>query len=211
MKRSVMTLKGTPVVPCLFLIGTVIFWFLMILTDNGTWVAEISGLSFANLNAFEVYLRILSLASPLLFFIAVLFLAEKSVYWVFLPLLLPVVTQLSQYAYNFEEPDLLLDFPIQFSLPFLLFILFALTVLEILPSKWILFGFCVAAALLPLILTACGVGEYCYSATTFDYTSYSYVRHDLCEWSDALSLGTNALAVGTLVFYLQPAEKTSAV
>ena len=200
MKRTIMVQKGMPIVPCLFLIGAVAFWFLMLLTDNGGWVAEIVGLDFSNLTAYEISMQILSLASPLLLFVAILFLAEWSVYWVFLALLLPIAQQIVYYICNLDLPEVLLAAPYQYCLPFLMFILFALTVLRILPTKWIFFGFCVVAALFPLVLTACGVGEF----TETLWSREDYAFHDLCYWSDAFFLSAYCLAMGSYVFYLSP-------
>ena len=202
MKRTILKQKATPYLPCILLIGTVIFWFLLLLTDNGEWVVQPSGLSFESLTAFEIYSRLLALIAPVALFLVLLFLTEFSLYWIFIPLLIPVVHQASQYVYNFDSPDLILDVPLQFSLPFLTFILFALTALRILPTKWIFFGFCIAAALLPAVLTACGVGEYAF--TEFVSNGYYSVPHAIRDWSEVLTQGSYYLALGTYVFSLTP-------
>lgn len=202
MKRTVLKQKATPYLPCILLIGTVIFWFLLLLTDNGEWVVRPSGLSFDGLAGFQIAFRLLAIISPVALFLTMLFLTEFSLYWIFIPLLLPVIHQTAQYFYNLDTPDLILDVPLQFALPFLTFLLFALTALRILPTKWIFFGFCLIAALLPAILTACGTGEYVY--TEYVSNGYYAAPHEIRDWSEVLTQGTYYLALGTYVFSLAP-------
>ena len=204
MKKNPLKLKGTPAVTCFCAIGMVVLWYLSIVQDNGEWYFDTQAFSFEGYTPFGIFTRLIVLAIPVVLFMAVLFLAERSLRWVLPALLLPVAHQVANAIYYLEEPDVILANPVQLILPFLTLILYALTVERILPTRWIFVGANLLFALLPLALALLKVGEFVYTADAFDYDLYTYVTHVMVDWSSVLTLFLYYL--GLAVFGIQMKE-----
>ena len=213
MKRQPLIFRGTPVVPCLCAIGMVVLWYITLLTDNGSFVFQTETLSFEGLTPYALYSKILYCLIPVSFFGGVLFLAEKNPRWMVIPLLLPVVAQISNLICYMDTPDALLDNPIQYCLPFLGLAVYVFTVEGMIPTKWILVGFGFAAALLPVIVSLCGVGEFTYEFRSVDYELSRYVDHFVVEWSAVLNLSLYYIGLGSMGFQMRrvPAESEEKV
>ncbi len=202
MKRQPLVFRGIPVVPCISAIGMVVLWYVTFLTDNGAWVFQAESLSFEGLSPYMIYSKILVYLTPIAFFVGVLFLAERSLRWMILPLLVPVVHQISNLIYYAETPDALLDNPIQYCLPFLGLVIFAFTAEGLIPTKWVLVGFGFGAALLPVAVSLFGVGEFTDVIRTVDYDISQYVDHHLVEWSAIASLSLYYIGLGSMGFQM---------
>ena len=189
MKKQPLVLLKAPTLACLPLIVTVVFAYVDIFSVNGAWEFAMNPFTFEGLSAFEIYGRIMTMAIPVVLFLGILFLAEKSLRWVDLCLLFPVVWQLSNYIRNIETLDALLFSPMEYILPFVAVVFYILTVERILPTKWIFVGISFALALLPPVLSLFGIGE-------FVYTAYDY--YEVVYWSGALSLSMYYLSLGLL-------------
>ena len=210
MKKNPLVLRGPPLIPSFVLIATVVMAYLNLYTSNGEWTVSMDSLSFSELSAFEIYGKIMLLLIPASLFLTILFLGEKSLRWVVPGMLVPVVWQISNYIYYWENLDALLSNPLQYSLPFVGVVLFALTVEGILPTKWIFVGGSFVMALLPVLLTLCGVGEFIYEASAFDSATYQMVDYRIVDWSSVFYLFLYYAALGFFGIALKreaPTEK----
>ncbi len=212
MKNKKFIVKGTPIVPSLCGILMAVLWYLYFYFGQGKWTADMNTFSFSEMEGQELYLTLLSLIVPVLFFIAVLFLAEKDPRLVLVGMIGPIVQQMSLFIVYFKDnsPDYFFGAPIQFIAPFAALILFALTVEKILPSKWIFVGFCGLAVLLPLVLTLCGVGEFTVTQQGYD-ADYNVVQYTYYFWSDYLAYAFYYVGLAALVVQMRPPRKEDLV
>lgn len=205
MKENKYVVRGTPVVPSLCSIGMAILWYLYFSFTDGKWDVIMSSFSFSEMDGFQIYLALLGLAVPLLYFLGVLFLAEQNLRWMILPLLAPIVEQVSLFIRHLrdDQPEYLFENPLQFVTPFLALILFVFTIEKVLPNKWIFVGFCGIAVVLPLILTLCRVGEFTFSQVgiTSDYQRATITTY---YWSELLSFLLYYVGLGALVLQMRP-------
>lgn len=212
MKNKKFIVKGTPIVPSLCGILMAVLWYLYFYFGQGKWTADMNTFSFSEMAGQELYLTLLSLIVPVLFFVAVLFLAEKDPRLVLVGMIGPIVQQMSLFIVYFKEnsPDYLFDAPIQFIAPFAALILFALTVEKVIPSKWIFVGFCGIAVLLPLILTLCGVGEFTVTQEGYD-ADYNVVQYTYYFWSDYLAFAFYYVGLAALAVQMRAPRKEDLV
>lgn len=199
MKNKKYIVKGAPVIPSLCGIALAILWYMFFYFVQGEWVFDFNTFAFGEMAGIEIYFTLMKLAVPVLFFIAVLFLAEYDLRWMLGAILVPIALEVSLFIYYFAQsiPDYIFENPIKFIAPFLALILFALTVEKVIPTKWVFVGFCGAAVLVPLILTLCGVGEFTYAQTGYDQ-EYNVVEIVAYLWSDYLSFALYYLGLGAL-------------
>lgn len=211
MNQKKYIVKGTPVVPSFCAIGMVVLWYLFFFFSDGKWVMDINTVSFSDLSATELYFTVLEILVPILFFLCVLFLAELDLKWMLLSMLAFVVEQLSFYVYYFKDsPEYIFKNPIRFAAPFVVLILFVLTIERVIPTKWVFVGFCSGAVLLPLVLTLCGVGEFTYSYKDYgaDYTIVSITTY---LWSELISYGLYYVALAALSLQMRPPRESDFV
>lgn len=212
MKNKKYIVKGTPIVPSLCGILMAVLWYLYFYFGQGKWTADMNTFSFSEMAGQELYLTLLSLLAPVLFFVAVLFLAEKDPRLVLLGMIGPIVQQLSLFIVYFTQnsPDYLFNSPIQFIAPFAALILFALTVEKVIPSKWIFVGFCGLAVILPLVLTLCGIGEFTVTQEGYD-ADYNVVRYTYYFWSDYLAYAFYYVGLAALTVQMRAPRKEDLV
>ncbi len=212
MKQEKLAVKGTPILPSACGIGMAVLWYLFFYFFNGEWTFDMNTFSFSEMTGTDVYFTVLALAVPVLFFIGVLFLAELDLRWMLLPLLTPVVYQVSAFILHIknENSEYIFQNPIKFIAPFLALILFVFTVERILPSKWIFVGFCGIAVLLPLILTLFGTGEFTFSQQIYD-AEYNIVTVHAYLWSEYLSFALYYVGLGALAVQMAPSRQSEPV
>ena len=212
MKNKNYIVKGTPIVPAICGIGMVVLWYMFFYFYNGSWSFNMNSLSFAEMTGSEIYFTVLSLLTPVIFFVGVLFLAEINVRWMIAVLLIPVIEELSAFLLYFtaNEPEYMFLSPVRFFAPFLALILFALTIEKVLPTKWIFVGFCGVAILLPLILTFCGVGEFTFAQQTYD-AEYNPITLSGYLWSNYLSYALYYVGLGALAVQMRPPKESELV
>ena len=205
MKESKYVVRGTPIVPSLCSIGMAILWYLYFSFTDGEWDVIMSSFSFSEMDGFQIYLSLLGLAVPLLYFLGVLFLAEQNLRWMILPLLSPIVEQVSLFVRYLrdDQSEYVFTNPMQFIAPFVALILFVFTVEKVIPNKWIFVGFCGIAVLLPLILTLCRVGEFTFSQVGIN-SAYQRTTITTYFWSDLLSFVLYYLGLGALALQMRP-------
>lgn len=204
MKKEKYIVKGTPVVPSVCAIGMAVLWYLYFYFSQGEWSLQMTSLSFAEMSGMEIYLTVLELAIPVLFFVGVLFLAEYSLRWMVLAMLPAVVQQVSLFVFYFlqDNSEYIFQNPIHFAAPFLALILFVLTVERVIPTKWVFVGFCGVAILLPLILTFCRIGEFTFTQQSYD-ANYQLVDVTAYFWSDYLAFALYYLGLGALAVQMR--------
>ena len=197
--------KATPIVPSLCGIAMAVLWYAFFYFGNGKWTFDLNAFSFSEMSGTEIYLTVMMLVVPVLFFVGVLFLAEYDLRWMLVALLAPVAFQISLFVFYAKANDFqyIFENPIQFIAPFLGLILLALTLEKVLPTKWIFVGFCGIAVLLPLILTLCGIGEFTLQYETYD-AEYNPVTISYYLWSDYLSYALYYLGLGALALQMHP-------
>lgn len=212
MKQKKYIVKGTPIVPSLCAIGMAVLWYLFFYFSNGKWGFDLNTFSFEGLESVQIYLSVMTLVIPVLFFICVLFLAELDLKWMILSLLAPVVYQVSLFIIYLKQDfsEYIFENPVKFVAPFLALILFIFTVEKVIPTKWVFVGFCGAAVLLPLILTFCGIGEFTYSYQSYA-EDYSLVTVTAYLWSELISYALYYVALAALVIQMRPPRESDFV
>ena len=208
MKNKKYAIKGTPIIPSLCGIGMAVLWYVFFYVSAGKWTFDFNSFSFAEMNGVQLSYTILTLVVPILYFVAVLFLAELDVRWMTGAILFPIALQMFLFIFYLtqESPEYIFENPINFLTPFLALILYVLTVEKIIPTKWVFVGFCGLAILLPLVLTLCGVGEFTITQQGYSDT-YQPITIVTRLWSDYLSFALYYLGLGTLVLKMRnPAD-----
>ncbi len=203
MKNKHYIVKGTPIVPSLCGIGMALLWYFSFYFGAGEWTSEMNSFSFEGLSGMQIYLTVLNLVIPILYFVCVLFLAEVDLKWMLPALLAPIVQQISMFIlyYTQNSADYIFVYPVRFIIPFVALILFVLTVEKIIPTKWIFVAFCGLALAVPLVLTFCKIGEFTYTAG--DVTYYF--------WSEYLAYALTYLGLSALAIQMRPPRESDFV
>lgn len=208
MNKITYSLKRTAIVSSFCAILLAVLWYLDFGTVNGEWSFSINAFSFDGMTAFAVFDRVMALLIALAFFACVLFFTELNPRWMVVALMFPIVYQAAWFVYGITlQQNYLVQNPVSFVLPFLALIGYVLTVEGMLPTKWIFVGFCGAAALLPIVLTLCGVGEFAYSQEIWlNPETYAYESLTVCYWSEVLSVSLYYVGLGAFAAQLSPSR-----
>ncbi len=212
MKNKNYIVKGTPIVPSLCGIGMALLWYIIFYFGEGQWAMATNSFSFEELTGIQTYLTVMNLATPIVFFICVLFLAEMDLKWMLPALLVPIVLQTSLFSVNFAAnvPDYIFQNPCKFAAPFLALILFVLTTEKILPNKWIFVAFCGVAILLPLLFTVFGKGEF--TDQTYGYDAMgNVVPLTYYFWSDFAAYALTYVGLGALAVQMRAPRESDFV
>ncbi len=203
MKNKHYIVKGTPIVPSLCGIGMALLWYFSFYFGQGKWTTEMNTFDFEGLSGGQIYLTVLNLVLPIVYFVCVLFLAEIDLKWMLPALLAPIVQQVSLFIWWYAQGsvDYIFVYPFRFVVPFAAVILFVLTVEKLLPNKWFFVGFCGIAIVVPLILTFCKIGEFTYTSGTTTF----YL------WSEYLTYALTYLGLGALVLQMRAPRESDFV
>lgn len=203
--------KGTPIVPSLCAIAMCVLWYVYFYflsfdpegfyaTYTG-WEHGINPVDFSSLTAFGAILRVAQIVIPIVFFVGVLFLAEVDLRWMAIPMVLPVGYQIASFvqdavvnATNGSAEGYLFEHPFAFCAPFVVAVLFLLTVTGVIPTKIPVIAVCAAAVVVPTVLTFLGKGEF-----TLD-DGYGDVGY---YWSDLLTFALYYVGVGALAIRMR--------